>query len=206
MRSKPTGSNFRKRNCCWVSWAASVKIAKKPRAEHPFAAFFIVNYAGSRCVSCGVLLSISLSLSLLSPLSLFLFLVLFMSLSLSLSFFLSLSLLFLSRSLFALSLSLLSSLFSLLSSLSLSSLYLSLLSPSLPLSLLSRSLHRLNCQPLLTGSKPPNPTTNLPTRLLVLSGREPEQNLAFTFSPAENHQTASSIGWRCSELSAFWFM
>ena len=33
-----------------------------------------------------------------------------------------------------------------------------------------------------------------------------EQNLAFTFSPAENHQTASSIGWCCSELSAFGFM
>ena len=162
----PQGASFRKRNCCWVSWAASVKIAKKPRAEHPFAAFFIVNYAGSRCVSCGVLLS----LFAVSSLSLSFSFSFYFCLSLSLSFFLSLSLLFLSRSLFALSLSLLSSLFS---PLSLSSLYLSLLSPSLPLSLLSRSLHRLNCQPLLTGSKPPNPTTNLPTRLSVLSGREP---------------------------------
>ena len=145
----------------------------------------------------------SLSLSLLSPLSLSLSLYR----SISVSLFLSSSL---SLSSFSLALSLLSlSLFSPLSSLSLSlfslSLYLSLLL-SLSLSLLSRSLQRLNCQPLLTGSKPPNPTTNLPTRLLVLSGREPEQNLAFTFSPAENHQTASSIGWRCSELSAFWFM
>ena len=164
----PQGASFRKRNCCWVSWAASVKIAKKPRAEHPFAAFFIVNYAGSRCVSCGVLLSISLSLFAVFSLSLFLFLVLF----LSLSFFLPLSLSPISLSLSLCSLPL-SSLFSLLSSLSLSSLYLSLLSPSLPLSLLSRSLHRLNCQPLLTGSKPPNPITNLPTRLSVLSGREP---------------------------------
>ena len=174
MRSKPTGSNFRKRNCCWVSWAASVKIAKKPRAEHPFAAFLSRTMRGR---DASRVVCFSLSLSLLSPLSLsfslsfYFCLSLSLVLSLSLLFFsLSLSPLSLSLSLCSLSLSLLSSLFSL--SLFSLSLYLSLLL-SLSLSLLSRSLQRLNCQPLLAGSKPPNPTTNLPTRLSVLSGREP---------------------------------
>ena len=132
----PQGASFRKRNCCWVSGAASVKIAKKPKAERPFAAFFIVNYAGSRCVTGGVLLRklwgpLSLSLSLLSPLSLsFSFsLYVFLSSSFSLSL-LSLSLSFSLCFLFlSLSLSLLSAL-----SLSLSSLLLSL---SLSLSLFS---------------------------------------------------------------------
>ena len=33
-----------------------------------------------------------------------------------------------------------------------------------------------------------------------------EKNLASMFSPAENPQTMSSIGWCCSELSALCFM
>ena len=148
----PQGASFRKRNCCWVSGAASVKIAKKPKAEHPFVAFFYRELCGvAMCLVWCASSSLSLSLSLSR------------SISFSLPLSLSLSCLSLSFSHSFLSLSL----FSLLS------LSLSLLSPSLPLSLLSRSLHRLNCQPLLTGSKPPNPITNLPTRLSVLSGREP---------------------------------
>ena len=117
----PQGASFRKRNCCWVSGAASVKIAKKPKAERPFAAFFIVNYAGSRCVTGGVLprklwgpLSLSLSLSLFAVSSLPL--LLFLALCLSFFLFLSLS-----------------------------------------LSLLSRSLHRLSCQPLFTAESDHQP-------------------------------------------------
>ena len=179
----PQGASFRKRNCCWVSWAASVKIAKKPRAEHPFAAFFIVNYAGSRCVSCGVLLS--LSLCCLLSLSLFLFIVLF----LSLSFFrpLSLSPLSLSLSLCSLSLSLLSSLFSL----SLSSLYLSI---SLSFSLSLSSQPKLTTVELSTVAhgeqaaesdyQPPDSPfgslrqrTRTEPRLYVFSGREPPDGI-----------------------------
>ena len=179
----PQGASFRKRNCCWVSGAASVKIAKKPKAERPFAAFFIVNYAGSRCVTGGVLLRklwgpLSLSLSLFAVSSLPLFLVL--ALCLSLFLFLSLSLsLSLCRSLFAFSLSL-----SLLSSLALSSLLLSLsLSLSLALSLLRRSLHRLSCQPLFTAEsdyQPPEGHRAPSTSALLLCAAF--CNLDFRFS------------------------
>ena len=96
----PQGASFRKRNCCWVSGAASVLIAKKPKAEHPFVAFFYRELCGVAmclvwCASSSLSLSLSLSRSI--------------SFSLPLS---SLSLLSLCRSLipFSLSLSLLSSL------------------------------------------------------------------------------------------------
>ena len=72
----PQGASFRKRNCCWVSGAASVKIAKKPKAEHPFVAFFYREL-------CGVAMCLVWCAS--SSLSLFLFLALFLSLFLSLS-------------------------------------------------------------------------------------------------------------------------
>ena len=144
----PQGASFRKRNCCWVSGAASVKIAKKPKAERPFAAFFIVNYAGSRCVTGGVLLRklwgpLSLSLSLFAVSSLPLFLVL--ALCLSLFLFLSLSL----------SLSVV---------LSLLSLSLSLLSPSLSLSL------SLSSQPKLT---PVELSTAVHRRIRLPTSRRP---------------------------------
>ena len=171
----PQGASFRKRNCCWVSGAASVKIAKKPKAERPFAAFFIVNYAGSRCVTGGVLLRklwgpLSLSLSLLSPLSLSFSFSHYVFLSSSFSLSLSLC-----RSLFAFSLSLSSLL-----SLSLSSLLRSL---SLALSLLRRSLHRLSCQPLFTAEsdyQPPEGHRAPSTSALLLCAAF--CNLDFRFS------------------------
>ena len=99
----PQGASFRKRNCCWVSGAASVLIAKKPKAEHPFVAFFYRELCGVAmclvwCASSSLSLSFSFSLyfflssSLLSlSLSSLSVVLSFLSLSLSLSSPLSLS-------------------------------------------------------------------------------------------------------------------
>ena len=123
----PQGASFRKRNCCWVSGAASVLIAKKPKAEHPFVAFFYRELCGVAmclvwCASSSLSLSLSLSRSI--------------SFSLPLS---SLSLLSLCRSLIPFSLSLSPLL----------SLSLSLLSPSLNRQTASASVGAaVSCLPL----------------------------------------------------------
>ena len=121
----PQGASFRKRNCCWVSGAASVKIAKKPKAEHPFVAFFYREL-------CGVAMCLVWCASSSLSLFLFLFLALFLF-SLPLS---SLSLLSLCRSLIPFSLSP-------------SPLSLSLLSPSLNRQTASASVGAaVSCLPL----------------------------------------------------------